>query len=103
MSRCTADNGSPRSRYPATTRRTSSALPNPHRACCGPSAHDGGTAGAPVSCAHPCAIRAGDPTTTQQRSGPPSIRTSLSPGRSCPDPAPSPPSRSDTRPSHVLS
>ncbi|SCE49357.1 hypothetical protein GA0115253_105966, partial [Streptomyces sp. Termitarium-T10T-6] len=90
-------------RYPSTTRRTSSWLPNPHRACCGPSAQDGGSAGAPVSAVHPWSTRAGVPTTTQQRSGPPSIRTSQTPGRSCPEPAPSSPSRSTTRPDQLLS
>lgn len=103
MSRCTADNGNPRDTYPVTTRRTSAALPNPHRACWYPNAHSGGTAGEPVSPAQPCATRAGVPTNTQQRNGPPSSRSSLVPGRSAPDPAPSCPSRSSTRPSHVLS
>lgn len=103
MSRCRTDNGSPRSRYPAAIRRTSRSLPNPHRACCGPSAQDGGSAGAPVSADHPCSTRAGVPATTQQRSGPPSIRTSHVPGRSCPEPSPSSPSRNVTRPAQVLS
>lgn len=103
MSRWTADSGSPRPAYPATIRRTSAALPNPHRACWYPSAHSGGTAAPPVSPDQPCSTRPGGPTSTQHRKGPPSMRSSQEPGRSTPEPAPSSPSRNTARPSQELS